>query len=328
MPHLTVTSSALKGHAILSHGKVLCCQILHHFLPRIIDTGQLKWYVIYNEVNIMDSIYTYFDYRQYLNDLVQEMRRRNKMLSLRAIAARIGINSGTLVRILNNERNISKKLIPAFASFLRLKNKESLYFSILVEFNQARDNEKRRNLYDQLIMFRNEYRKPVNPDAYEFYEQWYYTVIRELLHFFPFTDDFEGLAKMVQPEITANQAKKAVAVLQRIGFIKKTEDGCFKPDQGFITTGKTWRSVAIEIFQKTMMENGVTALDRFPREKRDFSTMTMRFSDEGYKKVRQILKRTREEIAHIEEEDKAANQVFQINMQLFPVSKEYTAQGC
>jgi uncharacterized protein (TIGR02147 family) len=176
-------------------------------------------------------------------------------------------------------------------------------------------------------MFRNEYRKPVNPDAYEFYEQWYYTVIRELLHFFPFTDDFEGLAKMVQPEITANQAKKAVAVLQRIGFIKKTEDGCFKPDQGFITTGKTWRSVAIEIFQKTMMENGVTALDRFPREKRDFSTMTMRFSDEGYKKVRQILKRTREEIAHIEEEDKAANQVFQINMQLFPVSKNIRPRG-
>lgn len=272
----------------------------------------------------MDSIYTYFDYRQYLNDLIQEKRLRNKMLSLRAIAARIGINSGTLVRILNNERNISKILIPSFASFLRLKNKESQYFSILVEFNQARDNEKRRNLYDQLIMFRNECRKPVNPDAYEFYDQWYYTVIRELFHFFPFTDDFDGLAKMVQPEITANQVKKAIAVLQRIGFIKKTEDGYFKPDQSFITTGKAWRSVAIEIFQKTMMENGVTALDRFAKEKRDFSTMTMRFSSEGYKKVRQILKRTREEIAHIEEEDKAANQVYQINMQLFPVSKEWS----
>ena len=51
--------------------------------------------------------------------------------------------------------------------------------------------------------------------------------------------------------------------------------------------------------------------------------MTMRFSNEGYKKVRQILKRTREEIAHIEEEDRAANQVFQINMQVFPVSKEW-----
>lgn len=275
----------------------------------------------------MDSIYTYFDYRQYLNDLIQEKRLRNKVLSLRAIATRIGINSGTLVRILNNERNISKKLVPAFASFLKLKNKETQYFSILVEFNQARDNEKRRNLYDQLIMFRSEYRKPVNPDAYEFYGQWYYTVIRELLHFFPFIDEFDSLAKMVEPEITANQVKKAIVVLQKIGFIKKTEDGYYKPDRNFITTGKVWRSVVIDIFQKTMMENGVTALDRFPREKRDFSTMTMIFSKEGYNKVRQILKRTREEIAHIEEEDREGNQVFQINMQLFPVSKEYLARG-
>ena len=165
------------------------------------------------------------------------------MLSLRAIAARIGINSGTLVRILNNERNISKKLIPAFASFLRLKNKESQYFSILVEFNQARDNEKRRNLYDQLIIFRNEYRKPVNPDAYEFYEQWYYTVIRELLQFFPFTDDFEGLQKWFNLKLRLIKQKGSCRTSED-RVIKKPEDGCFKPDQGFITTGKTWRSVA------------------------------------------------------------------------------------
>jgi uncharacterized protein (TIGR02147 family) len=78
----------------------------------------------------MDSIYTYFDYRQYLNDLFQEKRLCNKVLSLRAIAAKIGINSDTLVRILNNERNISKKLVPAFTNFLKLKNKETQYFSI------------------------------------------------------------------------------------------------------------------------------------------------------------------------------------------------------
>jgi uncharacterized protein (TIGR02147 family) len=275
----------------------------------------------------MDSIYTYFDYRQYLNDLFQEKRLSNKALSLRAIAAKIGINSGTLVRILNNERNISKKLVPAFTNFLKLKSKETQYFSLLIEFNQARNIEKRRTFYDQLILFRNEYRKPVNPDAYEYYEQWYYTVIRELLYFFPFVDDFDVLSKMIDPEITSSQAKKAIAALQRIGFIKKTDDGYFKPDRNFITTGTAWRSVAIDIFQKSMMENGVSALDRFPKEKRDFSTLTMSFSKEGYNKVRQLLKRTREEIAHIEEGDKARNQVFQINMQLFPVSKEYTAGG-
>ncbi|HEX2957330.1 MAG TPA: TIGR02147 family protein [Chitinispirillaceae bacterium] len=145
----------------------------------------------------MDSIYTYFDYRKYLNDLFDNKKNQNSALSLRAISSRIGINSGTLVRILNGERNISKKLVPSFTSFLKLKGKETLYFISLVEFNQAKNNEQRRLLYDQLITLRNEYRKPMNPDKFEYYENWYNVAIREILNFFPFHDDFENVTVSV-----------------------------------------------------------------------------------------------------------------------------------
>jgi uncharacterized protein (TIGR02147 family) len=275
----------------------------------------------------MDSIYTYFDYRKYLKDLFESKKDQNSALSLRAIASRIGINSGTLVRILNGERNISKKLVPPFANFLKLKEKETLYFISLVEFNQVKNNEKRRLLYDQLITLRNEYRKPMDPDKFEYYENWYNVVIRELLNFFPLNGNFDEIAKMIEPEISAVQAKKAITTLQRIKFIKKLENGDYKPEQNFVTTGAAWRSVAIDSFQKAMMENGVTALDRIQKEKRDFSTMTMSFSNDGFMKVRQILKRAREEIAAIEETDKGRNQVFQINFQLFPLSKPYMTEG-
>jgi uncharacterized protein (TIGR02147 family) len=273
----------------------------------------------------MDSIYTYFDYRKYLKDLFESKKDQNCALSLRAISSKIGINSGTLVRILNGERNISKKLVPPFANFLKLKEKETLYFISLVEFNQVKNNEKRRLLYDQLITLRNEYRKPMNPDKFEYYESWYNVAIRELLHFFP-TGNFEEIAKMIEPEISSVQAKKAIATLQRIKLIKKLENGYYKQEQNFVTTGAAWRSVVIDSFQKAMMENGVTALDRIHKEKRDFSTMTMSFSNDGFMKVRQILKRTREEIAAIEGSDKGRNQVFQINFQLFPLSKPYMAE--
>jgi uncharacterized protein (TIGR02147 family) len=273
----------------------------------------------------MESIYTYFDYRQYLNHLFEEKKKRNNSLSLRAIAGKIGINNGTLVRILNGQRNISKKLVPLFAEFLKLKEKESIYFTKLVEFNQAKNNEQRRLLYDQLIVLRNEYRKPVNPDKYEYYEHWYNAVIKELLNFFPFSDNIEEIAKMIEPEISAVQAKKAIVTLQRIKFIKMMDDGYYKPEQHFVTTGTAWRSIAIDSFQKEMMENGVEAFDRIAKEKRDFSTMTMSFSKDGFVKVRQILKRTREEIAAVEEADKEQNQVYQINFQLFPLSKPYDA---
>ncbi|MBN1600596.1 MAG: TIGR02147 family protein [Chitinispirillaceae bacterium] len=271
----------------------------------------------------MESIYTYFDYRKYLVDLFEVKKKVNAALSLRAIAAKIGINSGTLVRILNGERNISKKLLPSFVGFLKLKGKETLYFRCLVEFNQAKNNAQRRLQYDQLIALRNEYRKPVNPDKYEYYENWYNAVIRELLIFFPYNENVEEIAKMVEPEISPAQVKKAITTLQRIKFIKKHDDGYYKPEHDFVSTGAAWRSVAIDLFQKAMMEHGVGAFDRIEKEKRDFSTMTMSFSKEGFLKVRQILKRTREEIAAVEDADKERNQVFQLNFQLFPLSKPY-----
>jgi hypothetical protein len=49
--------------------------------------------------------------------------------------------------------------------------------------------------------------------------------------------------------------------------------------------------------------------------------MTMCYSKEGYKKVRQILKHTREELTRIEEGDQGGNRVYQINLQVFPMSK-------
>jgi uncharacterized protein (TIGR02147 family) len=275
----------------------------------------------------MESIYTYFDYRKYLNELFEDKKNKNSALSLRAIAGRIGINSGTLVRILNGERNISRKLVPSFTEFLKLKGKETLYFIRLVEFNQAKNNEQRRLQYDQLIVLRNEYRKPVNPDKYDYYENWYNAAIRELLNFFPFSGNYEEIAKMVEPEISSVQVRKAIATLQRIKFVKRTDSGNYRPEQNFVTTGAAWRSVSIDSFQKALMELGVTALDRIEKEKRDFSTMTMCFSKEGYMKIRQILKRTREEIATVEEADKARNQVYQINFQLFPLSKPHLTGG-
>ncbi|HEX2959947.1 MAG TPA: DUF4423 domain-containing protein, partial [Chitinispirillaceae bacterium] len=127
--------------------------------------------------------------------------------------------------------------------------------------------------------------------------------------------------------ISPVQVKKSITTLERIKLIKRLENGYYKPEHNFVTTGAAWRSVVIDSFQKTMMENGVTALDRIEKERRDFSTMTMCFSKAGFMKVRQILKRAREEIAAVEETDKDRNQVFQLNFQLFPLSKPYSTGG-
>jgi len=71
------------------------------------------------------SIYSYFDYRDFLRDNFAERKAHNQKYSYRAIADKIGINSATLIRILNGKRNLSRNILPKFLQFLKLKKKEA-----------------------------------------------------------------------------------------------------------------------------------------------------------------------------------------------------------
>jgi uncharacterized protein (TIGR02147 family) len=270
----------------------------------------------------MASIFSYFDVREFLKADFQERKSRNPLFSMRAMAIKLDLNSGTLTRIFNEKRNISKNILPKFITFLGLRSKEAEYFTHLVGFCQAKSERQRMERYRELVKLRSGRTKEVSAERHAYYEEWYYTAIRELLRFYPFSGDFQALGRMLYPAITVQEAKRAVNLLVNLGFIEKTGDSYAVRDKS-ISTGERWNGMAVERFHEETLKKAVEALDRIPRQQRDYSTMTMCYSPEGYKKVRALLKNTREELARIEEGDRGGNCVYQINLQLFPLSKPY-----
>lgn len=91
----------------------------------------------------MNKIQDYLDYRQFLKDQLNEIREKKACYSYRRIAQKLNIDPGQLVKILQGERHISKRLIPVFASFLCLKEQELEYFILLVYFNKEKDSNKK-----------------------------------------------------------------------------------------------------------------------------------------------------------------------------------------
>jgi uncharacterized protein (TIGR02147 family) len=87
-----------------------------------------------------------------------------------------------------------------------------------------------------------------------------------------------------------------------------------------MTTGETWRGMAIHGFQRTAARMAVDAIDRFPKQERDFSTLTVCLSHEKMAAIREIIRKARDEILAIEENEKAPERVYQINFQVFPLS--------
>jgi uncharacterized protein (TIGR02147 family) len=254
----------------------------------------------------MPNIYGYFDHVAYLRDDFAERQEKNLHYSLRAMADKLGLNSSTIVRVMHGKRNVSKRLVPVFIDYLGLRHKEADYFKSLVAFNQAKSGNKRVDAYRSLVALRNGRTKNVANDQCAFYEHWYVSAIRELLRFYPFQGNYNQLAKMLSPPITVNEARGAIKLLRKLGFIDKVGNA-YAVQHSNISTGECWHAAAIHHFQQQTLLKASEALDRIPKKERDFSTMTMCYSDEGFKKIRDLLKRTREELVRIEESDKYKN---------------------
>jgi uncharacterized protein (TIGR02147 family) len=269
----------------------------------------------------MKSIYTYYDYRLYINDFYHEKKAANPNYSYRLIAGKVGCDHALIIKILRGERHIGSKKVETFASWLGLSDRQKTYFKLLISFGKAKDNEDRKRFFEKILAFSDIAEKQIDSGQYEYYQRWYYTAVREILNIRPFKDDYRWLAEAVHPSITPLQAKKAVQLLNRLGMIVRNEDGYFHLTDRFVTTGENWQSIAIRSFQKEACALAAQSIDNVPPEERDISTVTVSLNEEGCKRIRESLARLRREIIEVAISCEPVDRAYQMNLQFFPVSK-------
>jgi uncharacterized protein (TIGR02147 family) len=269
----------------------------------------------------MNSIYAYTDYREYLHEFLLDKKRKNPGYSSRCAAEKCGIQSGTFTRILNGTRGIGPSVLPKIIDWLGLRHREEAYFYILIRFGQCSDSLEKENLYNELLEFRKQMRHCIPEDKFHFFEQWYYVALFELVKIVPDISDPGQLGALLEPPVSAAKVENALDVLEKAGFIKKTECG-YDASGSFLSTGDRWESAAIQSFQKMMATLGTEALIRFSKKERDISTLSVSLSEENFKKASEIIRETREKIRKLESEEILPEKVFQVNFQIFPLSRK------
>ncbi len=269
----------------------------------------------------MIDIFTYLDYRAYLRDLYAEKKSKSKAFTYRYLAKETGLKStGFFTWILQGKRNLSPHMVLKFSEVFKLTKKESAYFELLVRYNQAKSHEAKKQCFDKIASLKRGTAKLVNPEQYEFYEKWYYSAIRELLGIRPFQEDYNQLAKALIPHITPAEAKKAIDLLDKLGFIIRDDQNSWVRKDATLSTGDSWKSLSIAHYQMQAMELGKQAMDRFSKSDRDISTMTLSCSETTYGLIKEKLKEIRQELAELVKADQNPEGVFQCNFQLFPLT--------
>lgn len=272
------------------------------------------------------NIFDYTDYRKYLRDFYENRKAVDRSFTVRHIAENVGFKSASFFcQLMNGRSNMSPELTCKFSKFIGHNKKECDYFETLVSYNQAKNHPQKKKFFEKLISFKQSKIRTIDSNLYEFYDKWYYNAIRELLFFYPFNGNFQVLGKILNPSISPAEAQKAVTLLDQWGLIKRDASGRYvRSDDQSITTGMKAQSFYVNNFQHAVLDLAKGALDRFPRDERSLSTLTMSLSPEGYHKMESEIHLFRRRMLTIAEEDTRENRVYQMNIQLFPVTNVFT----
>jgi uncharacterized protein (TIGR02147 family) len=162
---------------------------------------------------------------------------------------------------------------------------------------------------------------------YEFYEKWYNPVIRELAVALDWKGNYGVLAKSVIPSIKTSEARESVDLQLRLGFLRKKSDDAYVQTDPDISTGPEVNSLAVRQMNRFFAHLGEEAIDRFPPDERDVSSLIMGIPRNKLPQLKQEIVEFRKRLVGLAglagpaDPSEGADSFYSLVVELFPIAK-------
>jgi uncharacterized protein (TIGR02147 family) len=272
----------------------------------------------------MKSIYHYTEYREFLKDFYEEKKTTTTFFSYRYFSQKAGFKSpNQLQLIMQGKRNLTDAALFRVAQALALSPAETEYFKDLAGFGQAKNPEE-KNFYYQRILDNKKCKdiKQIEKRQYEYLSTWYHSVLRELAVIQPGPADALALSRQTWPPLSPAQVKKSLELMEQLGLLEKNPDGTWRQTSAGVTTGPEASALAVTNYHKEMLTLAKKALTELPPKEINICGLTLGVSPETYQVIRKEVQQFQEHILHIASQDQKPEQVYQLNLQLFPLSRK------
>lgn len=268
---------------------------------------------------MMKPIIEYTDFRKFMRDFYEE-RKRCSAFSWREFSKIAGFSSPSYMKVVcDGKSKLSRIGVERTGAAMGLAGFEMDYFRAMVKFGQAEVESKKVAAYEEMLSIAKVYKvRVLEGDLFEFYDTWRNPVLRELAPLMPGATPGE-LAKMCYPEVSAQEVQESLAFLTKAGLLKKTEGKLVQSETSVKGSNDATR-LAMRGMHRMMSQLATPALE-LPVEERNFSGVTMGLSRESYSKIENLLDEFRRKVIAVAAEEKNVEQVYRLNLQLFPLTK-------
>ena len=272
----------------------------------------------------MKPVMEYQNFRVYMRDFYTERKDRSGF-TWRDFAREAGYSSPVFLKLVcDGKANLSEVGVERTAAAMGLAGVDLQYFRELVAFNQAKEGGEKKTRFAHLRrLARENNREIIGEDQYDYFESWKNPVLREMAPNMPGATPAQMAGKLAFDAETAG-VKKSLNLLQKTGILEKDAAGNFKQGSKAISTGNLEiASLSVREMHRQMGELAVRALDEIPVKERDISGLTLGLSEEAFQRVSMEIEAFRRRIAAIAMEDSHTDKVYRLNMQLFPLTKNF-----
>ncbi len=273
-------------------------------------------------MNVLDHI----DYVEYLNEWFVLKKSNNPSFSFQVFAESAGYKAKShLAQVLSGKKQLSRKSIQRVATALALNSKEFEYFNLLVFFKTSKTAEEKSLYWSKIqkFVFTGVKTKALFK-KFKFLEEWYIAPIREIIAVVDFENDYKYLGSLVIPKISAKEAKFSVDLLLELQMVIK-EEGRYHQTDSSLFIQPELRTLAARNFQKSVIKLGYDALDAIQKENRNIQTITFGSNSQLNGELNLLVEKFIDDVYLTVNKHTVIEEVRQLNIQLFPMSKDHLA---
>ena len=268
----------------------------------------------------MKPIVEYSDFRKYMLDFYEE-RKRCSAFSWREFSKIAGFTSSSYMKVVcDGKSKLSRIGVERAGAAMGLVGFEMEYFRAMVKYGQVESEEKKVAAYNNMLAIAKVHKvRVLEGDLFKFYETWQNPVVRELAPQMPGATPGE-MAKKFYADVSAAEVRESLDFLTKSGLLKKTEDENFLQTESSITGTPDATRLALRGMHRQMSKLATPALE-LPVNERNFTGVTMGVSRELYGRIVKELDECLRRIVALASEEKNIEQVYRLNLQLFPLTK-------
>ena len=279
------------------------------------------------------NVVNYLDFRRFLLDYYQYRREISKNdirpYSYAVFSAAANIKSPNYLKlIIEGRRNLSPDMIGKFAKAMGLTKDHTDEFRLLVLYGQASDPAERNMHLKELNEKRVDSKLKsgeIDQKTWEKIPSWITWILYSLVDQKDVSFEPERLRETLRNKASADELQAAVQSLIQAGELAKDpQTGEIKKARALMESAEDVPVALVRKLQAELMYLGLESLFQDAPTEREFGSATLALTKQEFEELRFQLRKIRKEAQKnigVKRLTTKGDRVYQLNLQLFPITK-------